>query len=85
MTRRKKWDPERMTAAIEAMRYKEMGSYKASRFFSLPQTTLQSYVKDRESSSEAIKQKWEGSKFFLVKEKMILLNTVFWWKESFWA
>ena len=46
-----------MKAAIEAMRNKEMGSYKASRVFSLPHTTLQSYVKDRESSSEAIKTK----------------------------
>jgi len=55
-----------------------MGSYKASRVFSLPQTTLKSYVKDRqESSSEAIKQNWVGSKFFLVKQKMIWLSTVF--------
>jgi hypothetical protein len=66
-----------MKAATEAMRNKEMGNYTTSRVFNLPQTTLQSYVKDRESSSEGIKQKWEGSKFFLVKEKMILLNTVF--------
>jgi hypothetical protein len=78
MTRRKKWDPERLKAAIEAMRNKEMGSYKASRAFNLPQTTLQSYVKDRlENSSEAIKQNWLVSKFFLVKEKMIWLSTVF--------
>jgi len=40
------------------MRNKEMGSYKAFRVFSLAQTTLQSYVKDRESSSEAMKQNW---------------------------
>jgi hypothetical protein len=77
MTRSKKWAPERMEAAMEAIRNKEMGSYKASRIFTLPQTTLHSYVKDRESSSEAIKQKWVGSKFFLVKEKMIWLSTVF--------
>jgi hypothetical protein len=67
-----------MKAAIEAMRNKEMGSYKASRVLSLPQTTLQSYVKDRqESSSEAIKQNWVGSKFFLEKENMIWMSTVF--------
>jgi len=55
-----------------------MGSYKASSVFRLPLTTLQSYVKDRqESSSEAIKQNWVGSKFFLVKEKMIWLSTLF--------
>jgi len=78
MTRRKKWDPETTRAAIEAMRNKEMGSYTASRVFTLPQVTLQSYVKDRqESSNEAIKPNWVGSKFFLVKENMIWLSTVF--------
>jgi hypothetical protein len=57
-----------MKAAFEAMRSKELGSYKASRIFSLPQITLQRYVKDRQrSSSEAIKQNWVGSRFFLVK------------------
>jgi hypothetical protein len=45
------------------MRNKEKGSYKASRVFSLPQTTLQRYVEDWESSNEAIKQNWVGSKF----------------------
>jgi len=53
----KKWDPGRMKAAVEAMRNKEMGSYKASRVFGLPHTTLQNNIKDRESSSEAIKTK----------------------------
>jgi len=38
--KRKIWDPERMKVAIEAMRNKEMGSYKASRVFKVPQTTL---------------------------------------------
>jgi len=37
MTRRKKWGPERMKAAIEAVRKKEMGSYKASIVVNLPQ------------------------------------------------
>jgi hypothetical protein len=58
MTRRKKWDLEGMKAATEAMKNKEMGSYKASRFFNVPQTTSERYVKDRqESSREAIKTK----------------------------
>jgi len=39
MARRKKWDPKRMKAAIEAMKNEEMGSYKASRVFNVPQTT----------------------------------------------
>jgi len=57
-----------MKAAIKALRNKEMGSYKASRIFTLPQTTLQQYVKDRQkSSSEAIKQNRVGSKFFLAQ------------------
>ena len=47
-----------MKAAIETVRNKEMGSYKASRVFSAPQTTLELYVKDRQKcSSEAIKTK----------------------------
>jgi len=33
-----------MRAAVEAMRNKEMGSYKAFRVFNLPQTAVQSYV-----------------------------------------
>jgi len=47
MAQRKNWDPERMEAAIEAIRNKEMGSYKASRVFNVPQTTLERYVTDR--------------------------------------
>jgi len=45
MAQRKKWDPERMNAAIEALRNKEMGSYKASRIFNVPQTKLQRFIK----------------------------------------
>jgi hypothetical protein len=47
-----------MKAPIEAIRSKEIGSYKASRVFTVPQTTLEPYVNDRQkSSSEAIKTK----------------------------
>jgi len=47
-----------MEAATQAIRNKEIGSYKASRFFNVPQTTLESYVKDRQkSSSETVKTK----------------------------
>jgi hypothetical protein len=57
-----------MKTAIEALRNTEMGSYKASRVFNLPQTTLQQYVKDRQkSSNKAIKQNRVGSKFFLAQ------------------
>jgi len=55
---RKKWDPEIRKAAIEAIRNKEMGGYKASRVFSIPQTTLDCYVQDRQkSASETAKTK----------------------------
>ena len=58
MARRKKWNHERMKAAIEAIRNKEMGSCKASRFFNVPQTTLEHYIKDwQKSSSETVKTK----------------------------
>jgi len=39
-----------MQAAGEAMRNKEIGSYKASRFFNLTQITLQPYVKGLQKS-----------------------------------
>jgi len=73
-----------MKATIEAMRNKEMGSYKTSRIFTLPQTTLQGYVKDwQERSSETIKQNWVGRKLFFVRQKMICL--IVWWKDGFLA
>jgi len=68
------------------MRNKEISSYKATRFFNLPQKILQHYVKDSaKNSNEAVKQNWVGSKFFLVKKKMIRLSTVFSCNESFGA
>jgi hypothetical protein len=48
---RKKWDPKRIKAAIKTIRNREMGSYKASRFFNVPQTTVEGYVKDQQKSS----------------------------------
>jgi len=58
MAQGKKWNLERTKAAIEATKEEEMGSYKVSRVFNVPQTALQHYVKDRQkSSSEAIKTK----------------------------
>jgi len=41
MPQREKWDPERMKAAINAIRNREIGSYKASRFFNVSHTTLE--------------------------------------------
>jgi hypothetical protein len=58
MTQKKKWGLERMKAAIGVVRNKEMGSCKASRVSNVPQTTLESCVKDQQkSSSETVKTK----------------------------
>jgi len=58
MAQRKKLNPERKKAAIEAMRNKEMSSYKVSGVFNIPQTTPERYVKDRQkTSSETVKTK----------------------------
>jgi hypothetical protein len=47
-----------MKEAIKAIRNREMGSYKVSRFFSVPQTTLELYVKEQQKSScETVKTK----------------------------
>jgi hypothetical protein len=49
-----------MKAPVEAIRNKEMGSYKACRIFNVPQT-LERYVNDRQKiSSETIKTKLGG-------------------------
>jgi hypothetical protein len=53
MPQRKKWYPERMKAAIKAIRIREMGS-----FFNVSQTTLECYVKDQQKSlSKTVKNK----------------------------
>jgi len=77
MAQRKKWDPERMKAAIEAIRNKEMGSYRASRVFNVPQTALEHYVKEwQKSIGETVKTE--------LGRKQVL-PCVFSWKESFLA
>jgi hypothetical protein len=58
MAQRKKWDHKRMKAPIEAIRSKEMGRYKTSRVFSMPQTSLERYVNNQQKiSSDTIKTK----------------------------
>lgn len=54
MAPRKQWNPDRMKAAVKSVKNKEMGSFKASRIFNVPQTTLERYVKicyDEEGST----------------------------------
>ena len=41
---KEKMGPQKKKAAIEAIRNKEMGSYRASRIFNVPQSTLQSVM-----------------------------------------
>jgi len=79
IAQKKKWNPERKKAAIEAIRNKEMGSYRISRVFNVPQTTLKSVMlkTGRKAQVKQLKQNWVGSKFFLVKQKMMWLSTVF--------
>jgi hypothetical protein len=74
MAQRKKWYPVRMK---EAMRNKEVGGYKASRVFNIPQTTLEHCIKHQEKCLKQSKLNWIGSKFLLVKQKMICLSTLF--------
>jgi len=58
MAQSKKWNPERNKAAIKAIRNKGMGSYKATRVFNVPHTTLEHYIKDQQkSSSETVETK----------------------------
>ncbi|KAJ8868169.1 hypothetical protein PR048_031978 [Dryococelus australis] len=45
MSKRKQWSEENMKAAVTS---REMGSYKASRIFSVPQTTLERYVNNHD-------------------------------------
>jgi uncharacterized HAD superfamily protein len=85
MAQRKKWHPERMKAAIEAITNNEMSSYKASRFFIVPQTTLERYMREREkSSNEAIKTKL-SRKQVLTFEAENDLTGYFSWNESFFG
>jgi len=78
-----------MEAAIEAIRNKEMGSYKASSIFNIPQTTLERYVKDRKkSSSERVKTK-PGRKQVLpceaesdLAEHCLLMERKFFWLDN---
>jgi hypothetical protein len=68
-----------MKAATEAMRSKEMGTCKASRVFNVPQTTPERFILKNGSKAQMkqSKQNRVGSEFFLVKQKMIWLKTVF--------
>ena len=74
-----------MEVAIEALRNKEMGSYKASRVLNLSQTP-QRYVKDRQkSSSEVITTKVNTKQVLpceaendLAEHYLLLEKNVYW-------
>jgi hypothetical protein len=62
--------PRKDEGSYRGWEEQEMGSYRASRVSSLPQTKLKSYVKDRqESRNEAIKQNWVGIASFALRRR----------------
>jgi hypothetical protein len=86
---KKKWDPKRMKAATETKRNTKMGSYKASRVFNVPQTTLECCIKDRKKSSkEAIKTKLGRKQVLLCEaendlaEHCLLMERKFFWLDK---
>lgn len=48
--KRRCWDPEVMKKAVDAVLKKEMGYFKAAKYFSVPQTTLEDYVRKCKNS-----------------------------------
>jgi len=63
-----------------------MGSYKASRFFNRPQTTVEHYVKDQQkSSSETVKTKLGSKQVLRCEAENDLADHCLLWKESFLA
>ena len=52
--KKKQWDPDQMKAAINAVKNKEMWSYKASRVFCVPQTTSERYVSNSDKESNEL-------------------------------
>ena len=65
---------------------KEMGSYKESRVFNVPQTTLERYVKGRKkSSSETVKTKLSRKQVLPCEAESDLAEHCRLMKESFLA
>lgn len=50
----RQWDPNQMKLAINAVRAKEMGYFKASKLFSVPKSTLEDYVKQTDKTPEQL-------------------------------
>jgi hypothetical protein len=53
-TKRKNWSKEAMFCAVRLVRNGEMISLRASKYFSLPRGTLESFVKDTFHSPEEL-------------------------------
>ena len=53
-TKHKKWDPNQMKLAVNAVRAKEMGYLKASKLFGVPKSTLEDYVKQPNKTPEEL-------------------------------
>jgi len=75
-----------MKAATEAIRNKEMISYKASRLFNVPQTILKCHVKDRQkSASETVKTKLVRKQVLPCEPENDLAGHFLWMERNFLA
>uniref|UniRef100_A0A8D8VHG1 HTH CENPB-type domain-containing protein n=1 Tax=Cacopsylla melanoneura TaxID=428564 RepID=A0A8D8VHG1_9HEMI len=68
MAPRKKWKKEDMVNAVRAMRLRQMGSFKASKVFNVPQTTLERYAKRMSVDEDAVVHTKTGRKPYLSAE-----------------
>jgi hypothetical protein len=83
--KRKTWSEDKMNEAVGAVLRKEMGYLKASKYFCVPQNTLE-YVKQRRLSPLkriALQLNWEENQSFHQTSKPILFNFDYSWKNAF--
>jgi hypothetical protein len=64
MSGREKWDPDRMKAAVTAIRKKGTESFKVSCFFRVSQTTLKRHVTLKSNSANRIETLLVGNLFY---------------------
>jgi hypothetical protein len=84
--KRKTWSEDEMNEAVGAVLREEMGYLKASKYFGVPQTTLERYVKQRRLSptkEDCLQLNWEENQSFHQTWKPMLFNIVYSWKNAF--
>jgi hypothetical protein len=73
-----------MKSAVQAVQNKEMGSFKAARIFSVPQTILECYVKDpKKDFKEAVNSKLGRKPCLPSDVEKILHTTALSWSTGF--